>query len=239
MRRGELIGVGRSADVLAVGERWVLRRYRDGMDARPEAVVMAYLAEAGYPVPHVRPETAGLAATELVMQRLSGPTLLQAVLQGDVAPDAAGALLAGLLRRLHEVPARLAAASQARVLHMDLHPDNVMLTPDGPVVIDWSNTEEGPPGLDRAMSALILAQVTVSGTPFAEGAREVLHGLTAAFTADEPLNAAELAGARARRAANPTMSAREVAQLDEAVATVRAATALRGRRGPGGGACRG
>lgn len=40
--------------------------------------------------------------------------------------------------------------------------DNVILTPDGPYVIDGTNAEEGDPGLDRGMSAVILARVAVS-----------------------------------------------------------------------------
>lgn len=32
-------------------------------------------------------------------------------------------------------------------------------------MIDWTNAEDGPPGLGWAMSALILAQFAVSGDP--------------------------------------------------------------------------
>ncbi|MEU6348659.1 phosphotransferase [Streptomyces sp. NPDC047072] len=104
------------------------------------------------------------------MRRLHGGTLLDALRQGTVTAAAAGATLADLLHRLHRIPARLAAAPADRILHLDLHPDHVMLTPDGPMVIDWRNTRDGPPGLDRAMSALILAQVAV--TPTTEEADE-------------------------------------------------------------------
>ncbi len=33
-----------------------------------------------------------------------------------------------------------------RIVHLDLHPGNVMLTAGGPVVIDWTNVAAGPPG---------------------------------------------------------------------------------------------
>lgn len=53
-----------------------------------------------------------------------------------------------------------------------------MLTPDGPVVIDWRTTAEGPSALDRAMSSLILAQVAVDpSSPSAAGARALLKAL--------------------------------------------------------------
>ncbi|MFE3032119.1 hypothetical protein ACFXKY_10740 [Streptomyces canus] len=38
-------------------------------------------------------------------------------------------------------------------------------------MIDWCNTEEGPPGLDWGMSSLILAQVAVDATALAAPAR--------------------------------------------------------------------
>lgn len=51
MHTGELLGSGRTADVFAIDDRWVLRQYRDGGDAAPEAAVMSYLADHGYLVP--------------------------------------------------------------------------------------------------------------------------------------------------------------------------------------------
>ncbi len=224
MRIGELVGSGRTADVYAIDERWVLRRYRDGTDQTREAAVLAHLAERGYPVPAVDP--ASDAGRGLVMQRLYGPTMLGALTEGAIGADEAGAVLAELLHRLHAVPARFGAAPEHRILHLDLHPDNVILTPRGPMVIDWCNSTEGPPGLDWAMSALILAQAAV-GLPdaLAETARAVLRALLAGRGGAPDLGdpgAGPLARARQRRAADPTMSARELEQLDAAVALVAA-----------------
>ncbi|NUP78174.1 MAG: phosphotransferase [Nonomuraea sp.] len=178
MEIGKLLGAGRSADVYAFGEGRVLRRYRFPIDARREAEVMAYVAARGYPVPEVYPGDHGPA--DLVMERLSGPTMLQAGLSGGMTPEEAGAILAGLLRRLHEIPARASGDPGHRVLHLDLHPDNVILTARGPVVIDWSNTEEGPPALDCAMSAVILGEVAVDPAGVLAGpARDMLAALLA------------------------------------------------------------
>jgi len=44
-----------------------------------------------------------------------------------------------------------------RVLHLDLHPANVILSPKGPVVIDWANAGRGPAGLDPALAIAIFA----------------------------------------------------------------------------------
>ncbi|MEU9387475.1 phosphotransferase [Streptomyces sp. NPDC048279] len=210
---GRLLGSGRSADVYEIDEAWVLRRDRDGWgDAAAEGAVMTYVRRHGYPVPRVRPAA---SRTDLVMERLSGPTMLTALLAAETDPAEGGALLASLLRRLHAVPGRDPADPGSRVLHLDLHPDNVMLTPDGPRVIDWTNAEDGPPGLDWAMSAVILAQVAVGDLPMA---RELLVALLA-----DPSELTErgLAEALRRRAANPTMSRREVDLLGAAEKLIR------------------
>ncbi|MFI6350370.1 phosphotransferase [Streptomyces sp. NPDC050560] len=234
MQTGDLVGSGRSADVFAIDDEWVLRRYRDGGDATAEAAVMAYLAEHGYPVPRLRsPQSTGHGTaprTDLVMRRLRGPSMLRALADGTITAEETGAELAGLLHRLHAVPARACADPADRVLHLDLHPDNVMRTPEGPVVIDWRNTEEGPPGLDRAMSALILAQVAVGDTALAAQSRAVLASLLthlAPSTALDDTDSASLTEARRRRAADPSMSGSETHLLDRAVELVRELTPAR------------
>ncbi|GAA2110790.1 phosphotransferase [Kitasatospora saccharophila] len=214
---GELLGTGRTADVFALPDGRVLRRYRTGADARGEAELMAHLAAHGYPVPAAWP---GERPTDLLMERLDGPTVARAVTTGTLAPGDAGRLLADLLRRLHAVPPRTAARPGDRLLHLDLHPENVLLTARGPVVIDWATATEGDPGLDVAMSAVILAQALLGMPPaYAEAAPAMLvpllHGLP-------PLTAHHLAAARARRAADPGLDAADHQRLDAAVALVRA-----------------
>ncbi|MGD6743531.1 phosphotransferase [Streptomyces sp. BH106] len=213
--RQELIGRGRTADVYALDDQWVLRRYRDGLDARGEGDVMAYVRAHGFPVPQVRAD-AGPAPGELVLERLTGPTQLDAMMRGELEAGDAGRELAELLRQLHAVPTR----PGGRVLHLDLHPDNVIRAPHGPMVIDWANAEEGAPALDWAMSALILAEVAVDpGRVEARVAREVLGALLAAPhpRLAEPF----LAEARVRRTGNPTLDADEKRRLGVAVDLVR------------------
>jgi aminoglycoside phosphotransferase (APT) family kinase protein len=207
---------GRDADVFALDAHRVLRRYRRGGDVGAEAAVMAYLGEQGFPVPRVY----SAAGTDLVMERLDGGTMLRALVAGDIGVPDAARMLAGLLSRLHALPARRSVDAGARILHLDLHPDNVMLTCRGPVVIDWRNATEGPPDLDLATSALIVAEVGVD-----EGAE--LAGIARAFLA-ELLACAEgdpvrlLDRAVARRRADPARTAVEVDRLPSAAALVRA-----------------
>jgi aminoglycoside phosphotransferase (APT) family kinase protein len=206
---GRLIGSGRASDVYEIDGTWVLRRARDAYgDALAEAAVMERVRGHGYPVPRVRVEDC--SSTELVMERLHGPTMLGAFAAGRIDAEEAGVVLARLLRRLHALP--------GRVVHLDLHPDNVMLTPVGPYVIDWANAEEGDPGLDWGMSAVILAQVAVGEEAFAEPARAMLTALLADASS---LTDDGLAEARRRRAVNPTMSRREVELLGAAEDLIR------------------
>ncbi|RAJ38665.1 phosphotransferase family enzyme [Kitasatospora sp. SolWspMP-SS2h] len=220
---GELLGTGRTADVFALPDGRVLRRYRAGADAwadaRGEADLMAHLARHGYPVPAAWP---GERSTDLLMERLDGPTMARAVTTGALAPDAAGRMLADLLRRLHAVPPRTAARPGDRVLHLDLHPENVLLTPRGPVVIDWATATEGDPGLDTAMSAVVLAQALLGMPAHTAAAPAVLVPLLRGLP---PLADHHLTAARARRAADPVLDAADHGRLDAAVALVRACAA--------------
>ncbi|MEZ7131643.1 phosphotransferase family protein [Nonomuraea sp. AD125B] len=218
----ELIGAGRSADVYALDDDLVLRRYRDGHDAREEAAVMAYVAAHGYPVPEVRPGPGGGSPADLVMRRLPGPTLLQAVVGGAYEPVEAGRLTARLLRRLHTIPARLSPDPRDRVLHLDLHPDNVMLTPAGAVVIDWRNSREGRPELDAALSAVILAQIAVNvGDPLAGLARAVLSGLLRELGDVMDGGGGALEEAARLRAADSGLTAEEAGFVEAGVRLIR------------------
>lgn len=221
MEIGELLGVGRSAAVYAIDGDRVLRRYRTPLNVRREAAVMVYVAAHGFPVPDVYPDAGGELSTDLVMRRLSGPTMLRALMDGEISAEEVGRVTAGLLRQLHAIPARVSDDPRDRVLHLDLHPDNVMLTPHGPYVIDWCNTQEGPPGLDCAMSAVIVGQVAVDEeSPFTTVAREVLvallDGLGDAMDFGDGLDQAS-----ARRGADQGLTAREVGFLDAAVSLIR------------------
>jgi Ser/Thr protein kinase RdoA (MazF antagonist) len=147
--------------------------------------------------------------------------MLQTFAAGTLRVADGAAILADLLTRLHALPPRPGAAAGSVIVHLDLHPENVLLTTRGPVVIDWHNAGDGPADLDTALSALIMAQVAVDpAEPLASVALDFLHAFVPLAPGD-PLRL--LDQAVARRTANPTMTADEVARLGEAAARVRAA----------------
>jgi aminoglycoside phosphotransferase (APT) family kinase protein len=73
-----------------------------------------------------------------------------------------GAMLADLHERLHRIPAPEWVADAPcghgdRLVHLDLHPLNVILSPSGPVVIDWPNAARGAGAVDVAITWVLLA----------------------------------------------------------------------------------
>ncbi|WP_053204993.1 phosphotransferase [Jiangella muralis] len=214
----ELVGAGRTADVYAIDGGRVLRRYRDGGSAATEASVMTHVRAHGFPAPAVYEAT----GPDLVLDRLVGPTLLQALRDGERSAADAADVLAGLHRRLHAVPPsglpRPAGPAAGTVVHLDLHPDNVILTPDGPVLIDWRNATDGPADLDVVYSALILAQVAVGPDAALAPVAAALIGpfLTAAGGA--PLD--RLAAATTRRGGDPQLTTTERERLAAAAVLV-------------------
>ncbi|HRE01610.1 MAG TPA: phosphotransferase, partial [Ilumatobacteraceae bacterium] len=143
---------------------------------------------------------------------LEGPTLLAQLLAGadEQALRDAGALLAELHDRLHRIPTM--GGGPGTIVHLDLHPDNVMMTPDGPMVIDWANGADGPAELDVAMTWVVMEPVV---QVFPE-ARPLLDGFLDAAGRD--LAHRGLRAACDRRLADPNATESE----RSAIATLRA-----------------
>jgi tRNA A-37 threonylcarbamoyl transferase component Bud32 len=213
---GPLIGRGRAADVYALDADRVLRRYRSPYSCTAEADLMRYLRQVGYPVPAV------LAAhgRDLVLERLHGRDMLADLASRPWRVSRHARTLAGLHDRLHRVAAPDGLPQPfgpgGQVLHMDLHPANVMLTADGPVVIDWSDASAGPAGADVATAYLIMASSDVDTAPpwlrpAIGGLRRVLLRQFRAAVRDDP--GPYLARAARHRMKDPNVRPAEAARL--------------------------
>jgi aminoglycoside phosphotransferase (APT) family kinase protein len=198
------------------------------MDVQAEATMMRYLDQAGFPVPKVYDAD----GSDLVMERLDGRDMLVDLARRPWLARRHARLLADMHNRLHQIPAPPGFPEPLgpgdTVLHLDLHPGNIMLTSRGPVVIDWSNRAVGPAGADVAMAYLIMACSEVDDLPLmirplvssirAMVVRHFLHGVS-----DDPVPYIAVA-ARQRmvdrnvRPSEVEWLARKAAEADEAAA---------------------
>jgi len=224
-----VLASGRDAELVDLGGGRVLRRPRNARSLDAEAALMRLARDAGYPVPQVfevRPDG-------MVMELVDGPTMLADLGAHPWRAGRHARTLAGLHRQLHRVPAPDglratfgAPASGDVLVHGDLHPDNVMLSAGGPVVIDWTNGGRGPAGADVADAWLVLAGARLP----AGAARRLLVGVLrgwflAAFlrAAGREEAARHLPAALERRAADANLSGAEVATMRRVAARNRRA----------------
>ena len=198
----EPIAAGRASDILDLGDGLVLRRFKAGGDAEREALVMRHAAGHGYPVPHVE----DVRDDGLVLERIEGPTMAAYLRRHPWALRRQAALLARLHAELHQIqtPPQLNGTDSDRLLHLDLHPENVLLSPAGPVVLDWTNAAAGEPALDAALTWVIAA--TSGGLPGRLFARAFLphfdrHELHSALPAAAAFRLADVNVTEAERAA--------------------------------------
>jgi aminoglycoside phosphotransferase (APT) family kinase protein len=133
-----------------------------------EAKVMAYVRSKGYPAPEVFDVSDD--GLEIVMARIEGKTMVDVLARKPWLLRRCGAQLAELHARLHalDAPDWLKTApvgDGGTVVHMDLHPLNVLMAADGPVVIDWTNAARGDASVDVATTWILLesGRVPASG----------------------------------------------------------------------------
>ncbi len=133
---------------------------------RHEAETLVYLAERGYPVPEVHEVSDD--GLELVMERIDGPTMVEAIGRAPWTLHHHAHSLAELHLRLHELesPPTFPASrigTGDRLLHMDLHPLNVLIGSKGPVVIDWGNASRGDPAVDVCVAWVLMTAGEIPG----------------------------------------------------------------------------
>ena len=198
MEPGPLLASGRDGDIFEFGPGLVLRKTNDGRSIADEARIMEYVAEQGFPVPAIHDVRAG--GTEIVMERIDGPMMIGEGLGGALRLSRMLGILADLHDQLHEIvaPDWLRSFGDGdRLLHLDLHPLNVMMSPTrGPVVIDWPNATRGDPMADVGADVCVAdvpaharpgtaAQVALQLDPHAAREARRSRGATAGSAFDE------------------------------------------------------
>ena len=162
---------------------------------------MRYVREHGYPAP----EIVSVDGTDMVLERATGSTMRVDLAHRPWMLLAHARLLADLHRRLHRIsaPAWLPAiGAGGSVIHLDLHPENVLLHGNGALVIDWANARAGDWADDVAQTIVILAAADLGGwTKLA--LRAFLWAYLAGF--DRAALRAHLPAAIERRMADPNL----------------------------------
>ena len=167
---GRPLAAGRSANVYDLGGGLILRRYHDRTrSAEREAKIISWAGEHGVPVP----EVFDVAGPDIVMEKVDGPTMLAELARRPWRLFRHAASLARLHQQVHAVPGpdwlRAPFGDGDALLHTDLHPDNVLLSPRGPVLIDWESAGRGPAEADLAICWVVVALSSVPGSAWQRG----------------------------------------------------------------------
>jgi aminoglycoside phosphotransferase (APT) family kinase protein len=216
----ELVARGRDADVFDAGPGRVLRRFRDrGKSVEREARVMVHARSHGVPVP----EVFDADGPDLVMERVDGPTMAAALARRPWELGDWARTLAEVHGQVHAAPGPewlgRPFGDGGALLHLDLHPENVLLVDGSPVVIDWTNAAAGPPEADVADAWLVVSAARPTGGRLVQGVAALLQRrfadrfLTA--TGADVRTVAEAAGAR--RLADRNLRDAERARIERLV----------------------
>jgi aminoglycoside phosphotransferase (APT) family kinase protein len=164
----------------------LFRSSTSGSQANYEAALTSKLEGAGLPVPAVRGVTYVRGRYGILFERLEGPTMLAELQRRPWLLPRLARLMAQLHSNIHqhsledlpslvdhveraigrttlselqqqELVNKLHTLPEGNVVcHQDFHPDNILLTKRGPVVLDWPTARSGNPIADVARTFLLL-----------------------------------------------------------------------------------
>jgi len=190
--KGQIIGLGRTAEIFTWGDDQILKLFRDGWSrssVEKEEKITRTVYEAGLPAPAVH----GIVEVEgrhgIIYERVDGPSMLEELIS---KPGEAGHFVdifaklhaemhslevTGLPSQRRQIEEKIRAAEVlsedgrkaalktlhrlpdgVAVCHGDFHPDNILMSPRGPVIIDWVDATKGNPHADIARTILLIQQ---------------------------------------------------------------------------------
>jgi uncharacterized protein (TIGR02172 family) len=189
MKKGPLIGTGRSAEVFAWGDDRVLKLFMDWVSQsliEREEQLSRIIYESGLPAPAIEGMIDVEGRTGIIFERIEGRSMLEEMgAKPNEAPRYAE-ILAELHTNIHshkipDLPSlrdkiariirqakTLTDEERTRALHVlaqrndgtnlchfDFHPMNVIMSPRGPVILDWMTACQGDPHADIARTLLM------------------------------------------------------------------------------------
>lgn len=192
MEKRQVVGLGRTAEILAWDEKQILKLFRDGWSlssVKWEENVAQTVSEAGLPVPAVYGIVEVNGRHGIIYERVDGPSMLTELISKPEKLEYFANLFAKLHTQMHALQIRglpsqrqqlkkkirnagpLSEGKQEITLrtldklpdgsvlcHGDFHPDNILMSSRGPVVIDWNDATQGSAHADIARTLLLLHQ---------------------------------------------------------------------------------
>lgn len=192
MRKGQIIGLGRTAEILVWDDDRILKLFRDDWSlstVKWEENVARTVSDAGLPVPAVHGIMEVDGRHGIIYERVDGPSMLKELISKPEKLEHFANLFAKLHTQMHALQIRglpsqrqqlkkkilnakpLSEGGRKAALialeklpddnvlcHGDFHPDNILMSTQGPVVIDWSDATRGNPYADIARTLLLLQQ---------------------------------------------------------------------------------
>ena len=190
MRNRQVIGLGRTAEIIVWGKNQVLKLFRDDCSlsaVKWEEKVARAVSEAGLPVPAVYDTVEVEGRHGIIYERIDGSSMLEEFIAKPDELKQFAKLFAELHVKIHSIEIgdlplqrqrleekirnakplsekiKNAALKSLRQLaddnvlcHGDFHPDNILMSMRGPIVIDWNDVSLGNPLADIARTLLLL-----------------------------------------------------------------------------------
>jgi hypothetical protein len=111
---------------------------------------------SNYPAPNIVGE---LPDGSIILETLEGSTMLKDLTSRPWRIHQHAKTLAQLHRKLGDIeapPSWPQVCPGSSILHLDLHPGNVLITTNGPVVVNWNTVARGSASFDAALTYVML-----------------------------------------------------------------------------------
>jgi thiamine kinase-like enzyme len=162
------------------------------------------------------------------MQWLDGPTMLADLGKHPNRLMRYAGMLAGLHNAVHAVAGPPWASSFIPpgdcLVHVDLHPDNVLLTADGPMIIDWSRSGNGNAADDVAIAWLVISTSNPHGSRYERALAKVgqrMFGALFLRGVDARPSGTDIAGAIDRRLQYAILEQQERVRMQRLLSSLR------------------
>lgn len=228
-----LLGETSLARSYAINDAYVAHELVLPINEYPGIGLLNHVTEHGYTAPRL----VEIIGDTLIMEHIHGPTLFQALVSGETSYADGAEIVDALHRALHDIPLPAhpdkymnkehhhllvgtdhERATNLAIIHLDLHPANIILAADGAYPINWECARIGPPHLDRASTALAIGVVGSEANELQQASREYLHHLHRLFG---PGYLKYLDEANAHHKTHPGLTDEDRRHLDTAQLVVR------------------